>query len=94
MLPLIDKDLEQIIPPLYAQDSNIEKTLYAKFHLHNWNWYVMEYSPLQKLCFGLVDGLELEYGYFTLDELESIGVERDYSFKPIKIKDKNYERVA
>lgn len=54
----------------------------------------MEYSKLQRLCFGIVDGLEIEYGYFTIDELESIGAKRDYEFKPIKIKDINYERVA
>lgn len=94
MLPLIDKDLEETIPPLYAQDGNPTKIIYARFYLHNWSWYVMEYSKLQRLCFGIVDGLEIEYGYFTIDELESIGASRDYEFKPIKIKDKNYERVA
>ena len=38
----------------------------------DWIWYVMEYSPLQNLCFGYVIGDENELGYFSLDELESL----------------------
>lgn len=94
MLPLIDKDLEEILPKLYEQENLQRKTLYARFFLNDWEWYVMEYSPLQKLCFGLVDGYEEEYGYFTINELESLGAKRDYEFKPINIKDENYGRVA
>ena len=43
--------------------------------------------------FGIVDGLEKEYGYFTLSQLQSlrgrwgITVERDMYFKPTKVKD-------
>jgi hypothetical protein len=94
MLPLIDKDLEEILPKLYEQENLQRKTFYARFYLNDWEWLVMEYSPLQKLCFGLVDGYEEEYGYFTLDELDSLGAKRDYLFKPINIKDENYGRVA
>jgi hypothetical protein len=55
----------------------------------------MEYSSLQKLFFGLFTGIgKLEYGYFTLDELDRIGAIRDYRFKPILIKNKDYYRVA
>jgi len=53
----------------------------------------MEYDKEQQLCFGLVDGLEKELGYFNLQELEEIkgplglSVERDIYFEPTKIKE-------
>ncbi len=42
------------------------------------------------LFFGLVDGLEEELGYFTLNELKSVkimglGIERDRWFKPTRL---------
>lgn len=93
---LLDVDLQNSLPKLYEQDKSEMKTLYAKFYhpIYNWEWYPMEYSPLQRLFFGLVGSVDLEYGYFTLDELESISVKRDYEFKPINIKDENYGRIA
>jgi hypothetical protein len=94
MLPLIDIQLQNQLPPLYAQDGAKRKTLYARFYLYDWEWFVMEYSPLQKLCYGLVDGDEKEYGYFRLDELEAIGVQRDMEFYPITIKGVDDERAA
>lgn len=94
MLPLIDKDLEEVIPSLYSQENSKTKTFYAKFYLNDLEWFVMEYSPLQKLCFGLVDGYEQEYGYFTIDELESLGVKRDYAFGPKKFEGVSYEKVT
>jgi len=42
------------------------------------------------LFYGLVDGFEKEWGYFSLKELESVrgplglGIERDIYFKPTK----------
>jgi len=35
----------------------------------NWTWYVTEMDPATGTCFGLVDGLEREIGYFDLTEL-------------------------
>ena len=92
MLP-IDKNLQNI-PPLYAQENVANPILYARYHIVecDWEWYVMEYSPLQKLCYGLIVCDEVELGYFSLDELESIqykyGVvaQYDYEFKPIELK--------
>ncbi len=101
MLP-IDKNLQNM-PPLYAQESVVHPILYARYYLKecDWGWYVMEYSPLQQLCFGLVVGDEMELGYFCLDELERLqqrcGMEvvRDYQFKPTILKElQNGKRVA
>ena len=52
------------------------------FHpMSNWDWYAIEYDPENRLFFGLVSGFEVELGYFSLDELESIKrplpIERD-----------------
>ena len=92
MLPIIDKDLEKQLPPLYEQDGKEEQTIYARFYSDEWEWFALEYSPLQKLFFGLVDE---EYRYFTVDELESFGVVRDYNFEPKVIQGDTYgKRVA
>ena len=69
-----------------------------------WTWYAIEGSPVDAngyydtdkpkvdfLFFGLVDGLEVELGYFSLTELTSIRgrfglpVERDRYFEPTKL---------
>ncbi len=98
----IDKNLQNI-PPLYAQEHIKDPIVYERYHIvgSDWEWYVMEYSPLQKLCFGLVIGDEMELGYFCLDELErlqhrySVEVERDYHFKPTSLKElKNGKRTT
>ena len=40
----------------------------ASFHR---TWYATEYCPNDKLFFGFVDGDFPEWGYFSLEELES-----------------------
>ena len=93
-MKLITKELEKKLPSLYEQDGKgYEATAYAKFFdpCSSWTWYVTEYDPKENLCFGLVDGLEKELGYFSIHELESItrpfgmSIERDIHFTPTKI---------
>ena len=69
-----------------------------------WTWYVTEGSPVDEdglydtdkpktdFCFfGLVSGIEVELGYFSLSELTSVRgllglpVERDLFFKPVRL---------
>ena len=60
-----------------------------------WTWYVTEGGPEgdEFLFFGFVVGLESEFGYFLLSELEevrnSLGlkVERDLSFREGRLTD-------
>ena len=60
-----------------------------------WSWYVTEGSEQDGdfLFFGFVVGLESEFGYFLLSELESVTtplglhVERDLSFREGKLTD-------
>ena len=81
------------IPPLYStQEMSIKnKLIVAKFFspYNGWTWYVTEGCKEEYgwLFFGLVDGFEREWGYFTLEEL-SISknglplVERDLYWTP------------
>jgi hypothetical protein len=49
---------------------------------------VLEFDPVERLCFGLVVGHERELGYFSLDELKSLRgplglpIERDLYWTP------------
>ena len=84
------KTVEQLLPPLYSQDGLGEQAIvYVKFFTpdSSWTWYATEYDPAQRLFFGLVFGLEIELGYFSLDELKSatgplgLHIERDIYWK-------------
>ena len=57
----------------------------------SWTWYVASGEETKDgdwLFYGLVDGFEKEWGYFSLSELESVtnafglGIERDILFQP------------
>ena len=96
-MELLTKELEKRLPKLYATE-NIkaeEKIVHIKYFTpdSNWSWYVTEYHRKNRLFFGYVIGLESEWGYFTLDELEQttgplgLHIERDISFKPRMFKD-------
>lgn len=64
--------------------------VYAKFFnpMGSWTWYVTEYDPATKTCFGLVCGFEKELGYFSVAEFERynsnhpVGIERDKFYEP------------
>lgn len=68
--------------PLYSQDGKgVNAVVVCKFFLGSWTLYALEFDG-QDTFFGLVVGLETEYGYFSLPELASVRVERDMYFKP------------
>ncbi len=96
MLPLLDTDLKQILPKLYAQDKIDVRTIYARFYASSTNceWFALEYSPLQRLFFGIIDEGDIKFGYFTQEELELNEAIRDYDFKPEILRGDCYERVA
>lgn len=79
------KEIEECLPPIYSQEKSRDPKVCVKyFHpLSGWEWYGIEYNPEEKLFFGYVAGHECELGYFSLDELETIGdrkglpIERD-----------------
>jgi len=89
---LLTKSILKKLPPLYGTEEIAleDKVVQVKFFTpdSSWTWYAIEYSVKDRLFFGLVDGFEKEYGYFSLDELENargkmgLPVERDMYFKP------------
>ena len=100
------KELEKALPALYSQEANADPMVMCKFFTPDagWTWYAIEGSPVDEngyfdtdkakvdfLFFGLVSGLDIELGYFSLSELESVRgkfglpVERDLHFQPTRL---------
>ena len=58
----------------------------------NWTWYASEFDG-EDILFGLVSGLEVELGYFSLSELEAVRgplglpIERDFHYAPQTLKE-------
>lgn len=90
-MKLLTKEIEKKLAkfPLHSQDGKEEKEVVVKFFhpWSGWRWYVTEGERQENgdwLFFGLVEGFEKEWGYFTLSELQSLN-------KPIPIeRDKYY----
>ena len=94
-MKLLTKTLEKQIPPIGSQAENPNPKVYAKFFTpwSHWTWYVTEYDPETRICFGYVQGIEDEWGSFSLEELEEINgplglkIERDLYFTPKPVKE-------
>ncbi len=91
MSKLIPQPLLSEIPDLYETEDSLNPICYVKLFTpdSNWTWYIIEISKADAdTCYGYVQGLESELGYFSLEELESVHgllglhVERDNSFHP------------
>ena len=94
MSKLLNEELLSALPDLYTQENATDPLCHIKLFTpdSNWTWYIIELSKSDgDTCFGYVQGLEHELGYFTLSELESIkgklglGIERDTSFTPVRL---------
>ena len=87
---LIPDSLAKTIPQLYSSEKVSDPLVHAKFFTPDgsWTWFVTEFDPAERLCFGLVIGHEAELGYFSLSELEEVRgpmglpIERDLHFTP------------
>ena len=98
-MQLLTKGILEKFPKLGATEKTPaeEKVVVAKFFdpCGSWTWYAVEGGAEGEdyHFFGLVDGFELEWGYFSLSELKSVkgplglGIERDLYFGHPKIKD-------
>ena len=93
-MKLLTKEIEKKIPPMDTTNKENPKIVVKFFHpLSSWSWYVIEGEKQYKmingkkqfddwLFFGYVKGLEGELGYFSLSQLESVGmIERDRYFE-------------
>ena len=94
MSKLLPLSIIKNIPNLYETENQEDPICHIKLFLpsSNWTWYIIELDEADlNTCYGFVDGLEKELGYFTLSELENlkgmfgIKVELDISFKPTKL---------
>ena len=91
-MQLLTEELRRVLPALYSQEPDPDPTVFAKFFTpdSSWTWWVTEGSPEEDdfRFFGFVQGLESEWGYFMLSELEAargpliLPIERDLSFQP------------
>jgi hypothetical protein len=94
-LPLMDENIRQSLPELYSQEEKgLEVQAKVKYFTpdSNWTWYATEFDG-KDTFFGLVNGFELELGYFTLSELQQacgpkgLPIERDLFFEPKTLKE-------
>lgn len=88
-MELMTDELQKNLPKLYdTEDTKIgDKIIYVRYYEINsgWQWFLTEYDPNERLCFGIIYGHDVEWGYFSLDEMEQIDtIIRDETFKPKK----------
>ena len=92
-MDLLPHELRKTLPPLCSQESSSAPTVQAKFFTPDagWTWFVTEGAEEEDgdwLLFGYVIGMEEEWGYFLLSEIEGVrgplglAVERDLWFEP------------
>lgn len=92
---LLDVESREKLPPLYANEElGLLALAIIKFFTpdSNWTWYASEFDK-EDTFFGLVSGFEVELGYFSLSELQSVRgplglpIERDLHYDPITLKE-------
>jgi hypothetical protein len=91
-MQLLTDELRSQLPPLYAQENEKDPIVYIKFFTPwaGWTWYITEGSAEGDdfIFFGYVIGQFKEWGYTSLNELQSVRgpggltIERDLYFKP------------
>ena len=95
---LLTKELAGKLPPLYNSEKHPEMEAIAQVKFFSpysqWTWYAVEFDG-DDTFWGLVDGFEMEYGYFSYSELEQVCgfgrtlpmVERDCGWSPRPVKE-------
>lgn len=89
---LLPKLVRAALPPLGSTSNQDDPLAVAKFFTPDagWTWYAIEFDS-EDTFYGLVEGLETEFGCFSLGELLEVRgrlglpVERDRFFEPTKI---------
>ena len=78
---LMTDEMLKRVPRLYEQEdiSLGDKEVHAAYIIpfkSNWTWYMTEYDRESGDAFGLVLGIEPEWGYFNLEELKELKAQR------------------
>ena len=88
---LMTAEIRKRIPGLYTQEGERDPIVQVKFFSSSWTWYATEFCPHDERFFGWVEGMENEWGYFTLQELTETmihgipAIERDCHFTPCRL---------
>jgi hypothetical protein len=91
---LLDKNSREKLPPLYSSETlGLMAIAPVKFFTpdSNWSWYASEFDG-NDIFFGLVAGFEVELGYFSLQEMQTVRgplglpIERDLHYEPKTLK--------
>ena len=104
-MQLMTKELEARFKKIGSQDGIDNPVVVAKYFnpTGGQNWYATEYNPVSKCFFGyasLFGDYNDEWGYFSLEELESIkgqfglGIERDLYCGEKKLNDHNIPSLS
>src|SRR6188508_2567796 len=115
-MELLNAEIRAKLPPLYSQDKlGLKAVALVKYFTPDagWTWYPSEGSYVDEngyfdtdkekvdyLFFGLVIGLEIELGYFSLSDLISVGsdarlpIERDLYYQPQTLGDLQKRHLA
>lgn len=89
-MELMPGEVRAVLPPLYSQEAQGLAAIAPVRYFtpdSSWTWYPTEFDG-EDVFFGLVSGFEVELGYFTLSELESVRgglglpIERDLYYSP------------
>jgi hypothetical protein len=69
---LMTPELRAALPPLYATEDDDGARAVVKYFTPRagWTWWAFEFDPEDGRFFGLVSGIEVEWGYFSLEELD------------------------
>ncbi len=94
-MELLPEEVREALPKLYEQEGSEDATVHVKYFTpdSSWTWYATEGQAEGDdfRFFGYVIGLEREWGYFMLSEMESargplgLPIERDLHFTPAPI---------
>jgi hypothetical protein len=88
---LLTKTDIEILPNLYDTEESNDPICYIKLFTptSSFTWYITEIDKSNNdICFGYIEGLNSELGYFSLKEIESVigpfgvKVEKDSLFQP------------
>ena len=91
-MKLLTNELLKRFEQIGCQDGHSDPLILAHFFnpVGAGDWYASEYYPENRVFFGFVSLLEQEWGYFSLDELESVRlpiglkIERELYFNEIR----------
>ena len=92
---LLDPISRENLPCLYSgEDKGLDSLALVKFFTpdSSWTWYASEFDG-EDIFYGLVIGFEIEFGYFSLSELQSVrgplglSIERDLYYQPISLRE-------